>query len=66
MLRLAFFALPFQMRQRRRSTSSTITDFARILPGLSVGNPPAVCAACWIRIAMWTSYQRSTEKLAGR
>ena len=58
MLRLAFFALPFQMRQRRRSTSSTITDFACILPGLSVGNPPAVCAACWIRIAMWNQSRK--------
>jgi hypothetical protein len=48
-----FFALPFQMRRRRRSTSSTITDFACILPGLSVGSPLAVCAVCWIRIAMW-------------
>jgi hypothetical protein len=53
MLRLAFLALPFQMRQRRRSTSSTITDFACILPGSSVGNPLAVCFACCIRIAMW-------------
>src|SRR3984885_11405840 len=35
MLRVAFFALPFQMRQRRRSTSSVITIFARIRPGLS-------------------------------
>jgi hypothetical protein len=28
MLRWAFFALPFQMRQRRRSTSATIVAFA--------------------------------------
>ena len=53
MLRLAFFALPFQMRQRRRSTSSTITIFACIRPGPSDGNPLATCVACWIRIAMW-------------
>jgi hypothetical protein len=45
-LRLAFFGLPFQMRQRRRSTSSTITDLACILPGLSSGNSPAAYAAC--------------------
>ena len=39
MLRLAFFALPFQMRQHRRSTSSTIMDFARKEPQtfLSIG-----------------------------
>ena len=51
MLRLAFFALPFQMRQRSRSTSSTITVLARIRPRSSAGNPLAVWAACWIRIA---------------
>jgi hypothetical protein len=53
MLRLAFFALPFQMPQRRRSTSSTITIFAYIRPGPSDGNPLATCVAYWIRIAMW-------------
>jgi hypothetical protein len=37
--------LPFQIRQRRRSTSATIAAFACILQGLSVGNPPAACAA---------------------
>ena len=52
MLRLAFLALPFQMRQRRRLTSSTITVFACILPGQSAGKPLAVCAACCTRIAM--------------
>ena len=33
---LRFFALPFQMRQRRRSTSATITAFAFTRSGLSV------------------------------
>src|ERR1700733_12744048 len=53
MLRLAFLALPFQMRQRSRSTSPTIADFACILAASSVGKPLAVCVACGIRIAMW-------------
>jgi hypothetical protein len=48
---LRFFALPFQMRQRRRSTSATITAFAFTRSGLSVHNPLAACAACRIRIA---------------
>ncbi len=46
MLRLAFLALPFQMRQRSCSISSTITVFACILLGSSAGKPLAVCAAC--------------------
>jgi hypothetical protein len=47
MLRLAFLALPFQMRQRRRLTSSTITVFACILARPSADKPLAVCVACW-------------------
>jgi len=31
MLRWAFFALPFQMRQCKRSTSATITAFAGVV-----------------------------------
>ena len=53
MLRLASLALPFQMRQRRRSTSSTISAFAGTLAGLSAGKPLAVWTACWIYIARW-------------
>ena len=33
--------------------AATITDFDCIRPRSSAGNPLAVCAACWIRIAMW-------------
>jgi hypothetical protein len=53
MLRLAFLALPFRMRQRSRSTSPTIAEFACILAASSVGKPLAVCVARRIRIAMW-------------
>src|SRR5271166_2422134 len=53
MLRLAFLALPFQIRQRSRSTSSTIIAFACTLLGLSADRPLAACVACWNRIAIW-------------
>jgi hypothetical protein len=40
MLRWAFFALPFQMRQCRRSTSATITAFAAARSGCQSINLP--------------------------
>jgi hypothetical protein len=43
-VRRAFLALPFQIRQCRRSTSDTITAFACIRPGVSVDNPLAACS----------------------
>ena len=52
MLRRAFLALPFQMRQRSRSTSATITVFACLRPGSSVDNPIAACFVCWSRMAI--------------
>ena len=52
-VRRAFLALPFQIRQCRRSTSATIAAFACIRPGLSVDNPLAACFACCSRMAMW-------------
>src|ERR1700736_3309173 len=52
-VRRAFLALPFQIRQCRRSTSGTITAFACIRPGVSVDNPLAACFACCSRMAMW-------------
>jgi hypothetical protein len=42
MLRLAFLALPFQMRQHSRLTSSTIIALACSLLG-SAGRPFAAC-----------------------
>jgi hypothetical protein len=53
MLRWAFVALPFQIRQCRRSTSATIAAFAWIRRGSSVDNPLATRFACWSRMAMW-------------
>ena len=53
MLRWAFLALPFQMRQRRRSTSSTITAFAATRAGCSVDRALAICFRCCSRMAMW-------------
>ena len=50
---LAFLALPFHIRQCRRSTSSTITAFAATRAGSSADSPPAVCSRCWSRMAMW-------------
>jgi DDE superfamily endonuclease len=52
-VRRAFLALPFQIRQRRRSTSGTITAFACIRAGVSVDNPLAACLACCNPMAMW-------------
>src|ERR1700726_3103371 len=52
-VRRALLALPFQIRQCRRSTSGTITAFACIRPGVSVDNPLAACFACCNRMAMW-------------
>jgi hypothetical protein len=45
MLRLAFLARPFQMRQRSRSTSATITAFACTLLALLANKPLAACVA---------------------
>src|SRR4051794_16356156 len=50
---LASLALPFQMRQRRRSTSATITALAFSRSGVSAGRMPAVFSACCSRMAMW-------------
>jgi hypothetical protein len=52
MLRWAFFALPFQMRQCRRSTSATITALAVIRSGLSVDKLAAASFVCCKRVAM--------------
>src|SRR5580693_4712703 len=52
-VRRAFLALPFQIRQCRRSTSATIAAFACIRPGVSVDNPLVACFACCSRMAMW-------------
>ena len=43
MLFWASVALPFQMRQCRRSTSSTITTLAAPRAGSSAGRPVAIC-----------------------
>jgi hypothetical protein len=45
-------ALPYQMRQRRRSTCTIITAFAFIRSGPSVDSPLAAPVACCIRMAM--------------
>ena len=42
----AFFALPFQIRQRSRSTCSIMNAFACIRPGSSVDNELAASFAC--------------------
>ena len=52
MLRWAFLALPFQMRQCRRSTSATIVAFAITRPGSPVGKFAAASSVCCKRIAM--------------
>ncbi len=44
-------ALPFQMRQCSRSTSSTITAFAAPRAGSSADMPSANCFRCCSRIA---------------
>src|ERR1700751_5387013 len=49
-VRRTFLALPFQIRQCRRSTSGTITAFACIRPGVSVDNPLAAGFACCNRM----------------
>jgi hypothetical protein len=61
-VRRAFLALPFQIRQCRRSTSATITTFACIRPGVSVDNPLAACFACCSRMAICN---KSAENLLG-
>ena len=50
---LASLALPFQIRQCRRSTSATITALAFSRSGVSAGRVPAVFSACCSRMAMW-------------
>src|SRR5277367_753232 len=49
----ASLALPFQIRQCRRSTSATMAVLACIRPGASVDNPLAASLACCSRMAMW-------------
>ena len=46
MLIRALVALPFHNRQRRRSTSVTITAFAVTSNGLAVVSAPAICLRC--------------------
>ncbi len=53
MLIWASCALPFQMRQYSRSTSSTITAFASARVGSSAGSVLAICFKCWSRMAVW-------------
>ena len=53
MLTFASLALPFHSRQRRRSTSSTITAFAAARSGPSDDRPPAICVRCCSRMATW-------------
>jgi len=53
MLRWAFFALPFQVRQCRRSTSATITAFAGTRAGSPVDKFAAASFVCCRRIAIW-------------
>ena len=48
---LGILALPFQMRQCRRSTSSTITAFAATRAGSYAGRAPAMCFRCRSRMA---------------
>ena len=50
---LASVALPFQIRQRRRSSSATITALAFSRSAVSADRVPAVFWACCSRIAMW-------------
>src|SRR6202034_874859 len=57
MLRWAFFALPFQMRQCKRSTSATITAFAVARSGSSVDKFAAASLVCCKRIAIWNHVQ---------
>jgi hypothetical protein len=52
MLRWAFVALPFQIRQCRRSTSAMIVAFASSRPGLSIGKFAAASFVCCKRIAI--------------
>src|ERR671932_308043 len=49
----ASVALPFHNRQRRRSTSPTITAFAAARSGPSGDKPPATCVRCCNRMARW-------------
>src|SRR4051812_30271619 len=55
MLTFASLALPFHSRQRRRSTSSTITAFAAARSGPSDNRPPAICVRCCSRMATLNS-----------
>ncbi|MFL5284734.1 MAG: hypothetical protein ACJ8AW_28060 [Rhodopila sp.] len=52
MLRWAFFALPFQMRQCSRSISATIAAFAVTRSGSSIDRLAAASFVCCNRIAM--------------
>src|SRR4051812_48538324 len=45
----ASLALPFQIRQCRRSTSVTITALACSRSGVSIGRVPGICSACCSR-----------------
>ena len=53
MLIPASVALPFHSRQRRRSTSSTITAFAAARSGLCDGKLPVTYVRCCSRMATW-------------
>src|SRR3954467_2907938 len=53
MLIRAFVALPFQMRQRNRSTSVMIIAFAASRAGSSCDSTPATCFRCCSRMAIW-------------
>jgi hypothetical protein len=52
-LTFASLALPVHSRQRRRSTSSTITAFAAARSGRSDDSAPATCVRCCSRMAIW-------------
>src|SRR4051812_27141327 len=53
MLICASLALPFQMRQRKRSTSVMIIAFAAPRAGSSSDSTPATCFRCCSRMARW-------------
>ena len=53
MLICASLALPFQMRQRNRSTSVMIIAFAAPRAGSSSDSTPATCFRCYSRMARW-------------
>src|SRR4051795_9289546 len=58
MLICASLALPFQMRQRNRSTSVMIIAFAASRAGSSSDSTPATCFRCCNRMARWNRDRR--------